>query len=95
MSKVKQTWREKWLAREKNGNSSDSSNNGDQHGVHHTNRILCTNRRCGGVDVGSRTWFEKPDNPGDVDINTIDTSTPTHNQISGLITQARVSQLDN
>jgi hypothetical protein len=26
MTKVKQTWREKWLAREKNGNSSDSSN---------------------------------------------------------------------
>jgi hypothetical protein len=25
----------------------------------------------------------------DVDINTSDTSTPTHNQISGLITQAR------
>jgi hypothetical protein len=31
----------------------------------------------------------------DVDINTSDTSTPTHNQISGPITQARVRQLNN
>jgi hypothetical protein len=31
----------------------------------------------------------------DVDINTSDTSTPTHNQISGPITQARVHQLNN
>jgi hypothetical protein len=31
----------------------------------------------------------------DVDINTSDTSTPTHNQISGLITQARSCQLNN
>jgi hypothetical protein len=31
----------------------------------------------------------------DVDINTSDTSTPTHNQISGLITRARVRQLNN
>jgi hypothetical protein len=31
----------------------------------------------------------------DVDINTSDTSTPTHNQISGPITQARESQLNN
>jgi hypothetical protein len=31
----------------------------------------------------------------DVDINTSDTSTPTHNQISGLITQARACQLNN
>jgi hypothetical protein len=29
----------------------------------------------------------------DVDINTSDTSTPTHNQISGLITRARARQL--
>jgi hypothetical protein len=29
-----------------------------------------------------------------VDINTSDTFTPTHNQISGLITQARVRQLN-
>jgi hypothetical protein len=32
---------------------------------------------------------------GDVDINIGDTSTPTHNQISGLITRARVHQLNN
>jgi hypothetical protein len=31
----------------------------------------------------------------DVDINTSDTSTPTHNQISGLITQAKARQLNN
>jgi hypothetical protein len=31
----------------------------------------------------------------DVDINTSDTSTPTHNQISSLITQARARQLNN
>jgi hypothetical protein len=30
-----------------------------------------------------------------VDINTSDTSTPTHNQISGPITQACVRQLNN
>jgi hypothetical protein len=30
-----------------------------------------------------------------VDINTSDTSTPTHNQISGPITQARPRQLNN
>jgi hypothetical protein len=30
-----------------------------------------------------------------VDINTSDTSTPTHNQISGTITRARVQQLNN
>jgi hypothetical protein len=32
---------------------------------------------------------------GGVDINTSDTSTPTHNQISGPITRARVHQLNN
>jgi hypothetical protein len=31
----------------------------------------------------------------DVDINTSDTSTPTHHQISGPITQARARQLNN
>jgi hypothetical protein len=31
----------------------------------------------------------------DVDINTSDTSTPTHNQISGPITQAHARQLNN
>jgi hypothetical protein len=31
----------------------------------------------------------------DVDINTSDTSTPTHNQISGPITRARECQLNN
>jgi hypothetical protein len=31
----------------------------------------------------------------DVDINIGDTSTPTHNQISGLITRARARQLNN
>jgi hypothetical protein len=32
---------------------------------------------------------------GDMDINTSDTSTPTHNQISGPITRARAHQLNN
>jgi hypothetical protein len=32
---------------------------------------------------------------GDVDINTNDTSTPTHNQISRPITRARTRQLNN
>jgi hypothetical protein len=32
---------------------------------------------------------------GDVDINTSDISTPTHNQISGPNTQARACQLNN
>jgi hypothetical protein len=32
---------------------------------------------------------------GDVDINTIDKSTPTHNQISGPITRGRARQLNN
>jgi hypothetical protein len=31
----------------------------------------------------------------DVDINTSDTTTPTHNQIFGPITQARAHQLNN
>jgi hypothetical protein len=31
----------------------------------------------------------------DVDLNTSDTSTPTHNQISGPITRARAWQLNN
>jgi hypothetical protein len=31
----------------------------------------------------------------DVDINTSDTSTPTHNEISGPITRARARQLNN
>jgi hypothetical protein len=31
----------------------------------------------------------------DVDINTSDTSTPTHNEISGLITRAHARQLNN
>jgi hypothetical protein len=33
--------------------------------------------------------------PPNVDINTSDTSTPTHNQISGLITWVRAHQLNN
>jgi hypothetical protein len=37
---------------------------------------------------------ERLSDVGDV-VNTSDTSTPTHNQISGLITQARAHQLDN
>jgi hypothetical protein len=40
----------------------------------------------------SSTWFWTA---GDVDINTSDTSTPTHNQISGPITRARARQLNN
>jgi hypothetical protein len=36
-----------------------------------------------------------PSAPNDVGINTNNTSTPTHNQISGLITRARARQLNN
>jgi hypothetical protein len=39
--------------------------------------------------------FSKAGTDCDVDINTSDTSTPTHYQISGPITQARACQLNN
>jgi ribosomal protein S17E len=39
--------------------------------------------------------LEQSNNKHDVDINTSDTSTPTHNQISGPITRARACQLNN
>jgi hypothetical protein len=43
-----------------------------------------------------RRWPRGGDpQPADVDINTSDTSTPTHNQISGPITRAHVHQLNN
>jgi hypothetical protein len=45
-------------------------------------------------ELESRTT-QMQEGEDDVDINTSDTSTPTHNQISGLITWARVRQLDN
>jgi hypothetical protein len=38
---------------------------------------------------------EMQEGEDDVDINTSDTSTPTHNQISGPITRARACQLNN
>jgi hypothetical protein len=137
MTKVKQTWREKWLAREKNGNSSDSSNKEEVGDISDKGEST-SDMGSSNLDKGSnpdkgedkqeqrptqmeinmvfttpvefrvptedvveltlgaeRVMFEKPDNPGDVDINNSDTSTPTHNQISGPITRARVSQLDN
>jgi hypothetical protein len=137
MTKVKQTWSEKWLAREKNGNSSDSSNKEEVRDILDKGEST-SDMGSSNLDMGSnpdkgedqqeqrptqmeinmvfttpaefrvptedvveltlgaeRVMFEKPDNPGDVDINNSDTSTPTHNQISGPITRARVSQLDN
>jgi hypothetical protein len=45
-------------------------------------------------ELKSRTT-QMQEGEDDVDINTSDTSTPTHNQISGLITEARVRQLNN
>jgi hypothetical protein len=45
-------------------------------------------------ELESRTTQMK-EGEDDVDINTSDTSTPTHNQISGSITQARARQLNN
>jgi hypothetical protein len=45
-------------------------------------------------ELESRTT-EMQEGEDDVNINTGDTSTPTHNQISGLITQARARQLNN
>jgi hypothetical protein len=44
--------------------------------------------------VGAGLSVKMPSQP-DVDINTSDTSTPTHNQISGPITRARAHQLNN
>jgi hypothetical protein len=43
----------------------------------------------------SRTTLVEGSTKFDVDINTGDTSTPTHNHISGLITRARARQLNN
>jgi hypothetical protein len=45
-------------------------------------------------ELESRTT-QMQEGEGDVDINTSDTSTPTHNQISGLITWAHARQLNN
>jgi hypothetical protein len=45
-------------------------------------------------ELESRTT-QMQEGEDDVDINTSDTSTPTHNQISGLITRARACQLNN
>jgi hypothetical protein len=45
-------------------------------------------------ELASRTT-QMQEGEDDVDINTSDTSTPTHNQISGLITRARARQLNN
>jgi hypothetical protein len=45
-------------------------------------------------ELESRTT-QMQEGEDDVDINTTDTSTPTHNQISGPITQARACQLNN
>jgi hypothetical protein len=45
-------------------------------------------------ELESRTT-QMQEGEDDVDINTSDTSTPTHNQISGLITRARAHQLNN
>jgi hypothetical protein len=45
--------------------------------------------------VIQETTQSKVETLTDVDINTSDTSTPTHNQISGPITQARACQLNN
>jgi hypothetical protein len=45
-------------------------------------------------ELESRTT-EMQEGEDDVDINTSDTSTPTHNQISGPITRARVHQINN
>jgi hypothetical protein len=45
-------------------------------------------------ELKSRTT-QMQEGEDDVDINTSDTSTPTHNQISGLITRTRAHQLNN
>jgi hypothetical protein len=43
----------------------------------------------------SRGRLKMQEGEDDVDINTSDTSAPTHNQISGPITRARTRQLNN
>jgi hypothetical protein len=47
------------------------------------------------VDELESRMTQMQEGEDDVDINTSDTSTPTHNQISGLVTRARAHQLNN
>jgi hypothetical protein len=48
-----------------------------------------------GVELPKKVFTSRVKWILDVDINTSDTSTPTHNQISGPITRARARQLNN
>jgi hypothetical protein len=65
------------------------------YGVIPTFHIADLKRYLGEEDELESRMTRMQEGKDDVDINTNDTSTPTHNQISGPITQARVRQLNN
>jgi hypothetical protein len=64
-------------------------------GVSPTFNIADLKPYLGEVDELESRTTQMQDGEDDVDINTGETSTPTHNQISSLITQARACQLNN
>jgi hypothetical protein len=71
----------------KNNDSGPDNGNGSKNNNHRNGGNGGKNSNNGGNCGGNTTI--------DVDINTSDTSTPTHNQISGPITRARAHQLNN
>jgi hypothetical protein len=64
-------------------------------GVSPTINIVYLKLYLGEEDELESRMTQMQEGEDDVDINTSDTSTPTHNQISGPITWARVRQLNN
>jgi hypothetical protein len=64
-------------------------------GVSHIFNIADLKPYLGEEDELESRMTQMQEGGDDVDINTSDTSTPTHNQISGPITQACVRQLNN
>jgi hypothetical protein len=64
-------------------------------GVSHTFNIADLKPYLGEEDELESRMTQMQEGEDDVDINTSNTSTPTYNQISGPITQARAHQLNN
>jgi hypothetical protein len=64
-------------------------------GVSSTFSIIDLKPYLGEEDEIESRMTQMQEGEDDVDINISDTSTSTHNQISGLITQARAHQLNN
>jgi hypothetical protein len=64
-------------------------------GVSPTFNIIDLKPYLGEEDELESRMTQMQEGEDDVDINTSDTSTPTHNQISGPITLARARQLNN